>query len=243
MAKTIALVTGGNSGIGFELVSQLLSKGTYHVFMGSRSLSKGNAALQQLQSQDVPGTVEVLELDMTKDSTIDAAVKTISEAHGHLDILVNNAAIVSTAPSLREQLQEEFDTNATGPAVLTNAFIPLLRKSVLSPRIINISSGAGSINRRLNPTSPLFKFPGVNYRASKTALNMITACAWAEYGPEVKVFAYDPGFTQSGLSGMNTKENGARSVGESVGPLVDVVEGKRDGEVGRFLHNTGEYPW
>ena len=73
---------------------------------------------------------------------------------------------------------------------------------------------------------------------------MVTACQWVEYGPlGIKVFAYDPGFTQSNLGPQNKAENGARPAAESVMPLIDVLEGKRDDEVGRFLHNTGVYPW
>jgi NAD(P)-dependent dehydrogenase (short-subunit alcohol dehydrogenase family) len=206
-------------------------------------MQKGNAALAQLQSRNLPSTPELLHLDVTDDETIQCAAQTVEKAHGKLDILVNNAAIVSTAPTRRQQLQDEFNTNATGPAIVTESFVPLLRNSTGSPRIINISSGAGSIFRRLDPSSVLYKVPGLQYRVSKTALNMITACQWVEYGPAIKVFAYDPGFTQSNLSERNTAENGAKPAVEAVRPLIDVLEGKRDDEVGQLLHNTGVYPW
>jgi NAD(P)-dependent dehydrogenase (short-subunit alcohol dehydrogenase family) len=206
-------------------------------------MQKGNAALAQLQSRNLPSTPELLHLDVTDDETIQCAAQTVEKAHGKLDILVNNAAIVSTAPTRRQQLQDEFNTNATGPAIVTESFVPLLRNSTGSPRIINISSGAGSIFRRLDPSSVLYKVPGLQYRVSKTALNMITACQWVEYGPAIKVFAYDPGFTQSNLSERNTAENGAKPAVEAVRPLIHVLEGKRDDEVGQLLHNTGVYPW
>ncbi|EAW15457.1 uncharacterized protein NFIA_047930 [Aspergillus fischeri NRRL 181] len=216
--KTIVLITGANSGIGFELAAQLTAKDSYHVLMGVRSMQKGNAALAQLQSHNLhlPGTPELLHLDVTDNETIHRAAET---------------------------LQDEFNTNATGPAVVTESFAPLLRKSTASPRIINISSGAGSISRRLDPSSVLYKVPGLQYRVSKSALNMITACQWVEYGPAIKVFAYDPGFTQSNLSERNTAENGAKPAAEAVRPLIDVLEGKRDEEVGQLLHDTGVYPW
>ncbi|PKX96183.1 NAD(P)-binding protein [Aspergillus novofumigatus IBT 16806] len=241
--KTIVLITGANSGIGFELAAQLTAKGSYHVLMGVRSIQKGHAALARLQSCNLPGTPELLHLDVTDDETIQRAVETVEQNHGRVDILINNAAIVASAPTLRQGLQEEFNTNATGPAVVTESFIPLLQKSTGSSRIINISSGAGSIARRLDPTSVLYKVPGLQYRVSKAALHMITACQWVEYGPAVKVFAYDPGFTQSNLSERNTAENGAKPAAEAVRPLIDVLEGKRDEEVGQLLHNTGVYPW
>ena len=184
---------------------------------------------------------------MTDDATIALAAETVDRTHGKLDMLINNAGTVAlTVSPLREQMRQAFDTNATGPAILTDAFGPLLRKSTSGrARIVNVSSGAGSINRRLDPTSPMYRMKGgLQYRASKAALSMVTACAVVEYGDSgIKVFAYCPGFTVSNLGPHNTAENGARAVAESVGPLVDVLEGKRDGEAGLFLHNEGVYPW
>lgn len=161
-------------------------------------------------------------------------------------MLVNNAAVAVMDLGLRERMRQAFDTNATGPAVLAASFVPLLQNSKLSPRIVNVSSGLGSISRRLDPTNPRYnvKDQNLQYRASKAALNMVTACQFVELAPlGIKVFAYDPGFTQSNLSTMNTAENGARPVAESVSPLMDVLEGKRDDEAGMFLHNTGTYTW
>jgi len=221
-----------------------MAKGSYHVLMGSRSLEKGNAALKELQSRNLAGSVELISLDVTDDDTIERAAATVQSNHGKLDILVNNAAVAATPPPLRQQMRVSFDTNVTGPAVVTSLFAPLLKKSTASPRIVNISSGMGSINRRLNPESPTYKFQGVQYRASKTALSMVTACQWVEYEPlGIKVFAYDPGFTQSNLGPYNKAENGAKPASEAVMPLIDVLEGKRDHEAGKFLHNTGIYPW
>jgi NAD(P)-dependent dehydrogenase (short-subunit alcohol dehydrogenase family) len=220
-----------------------MAKGSYHVLMGSRSLDRGNAAVKELRSRNLPGSVEAVELDVTKDDTIERAATTVERDHGKLDMLVNNAGIGSMTPPLRQQMRDAFDTNATGPAVVTIAFAPLLQKSTASPRIVNISSGVGSLNRRLDPSSPTYKMQQVQYRASKAALSMVTACQWVEYGPAVKVFAYDPGFTQSNLGPHNKAENGAKPASEAVMPLIDVLEGKRDDEAGKFLHNTGVYPW
>jgi len=219
-------------------------KGSYHVLIGSRSPEKGNAALKELQSRNLAGSVEMIQLDVTDDDTIERAAATVQRNHGKLDMLVNNAAVAAMTPPLRQQMRVAFDTNATGPAVVTSLFAPLLQKSTASPRIVNISSGVGSINRRLNPDSPTYKLQGVQYRASKTALSMVTACQWVEYEPlGIKVFAYDPGFTQSNLGPHNKAENGAKPASEAVMPLIDVLEGKRDHEAGKFLHNTGVYPW
>ncbi|KAF2021439.1 putative short-chain dehydrogenase [Aaosphaeria arxii CBS 175.79] len=244
-AKKLVLITGANSGIGFELAAQLMSKGTYHVFLGARSPEKGNAALKDLQSRNLPGSAEFIHIDATDDKTISNAASSVKDSHGKLDILVNNAAVAVVPGSSRQQLNTSFDTNATGPWVIGETFLPLLKNSTSpSRRVINISSGAGSINRRLDSSSPIYKMQEVQYRASKAALNMVTACQFVEFGEfGIKVFAYDPGFTVSNLGPYNTKEKGARSAEESVRPLVDVLEGKRDDEAGRFLHNTGDYPW
>ncbi|KAF1918859.1 hypothetical protein BDU57DRAFT_511615 [Ampelomyces quisqualis] len=263
IAKEIILVTGANSGIGFEIAHQFLARGTSHVYLSARSSQKGHAALQDLQSRKLPGTIEFIALDVQSDEHIADAAAHITKSHGRLDVLVNNAAVAFTTKGTeRERLQESFNINATGPYLLTKAMIPLLRKST-NPRIINISSGAGSLGRRLFAESPMYKIQAIPYRASKIAFNMITACLHVEYGlgveqtdgdqaegeaetsekKNIKVFAYDPGFTVSNLSSHNKAEYGARSAEDTVKSIMDVVDGKRDGEVGRFIHNTGEYPW
>ncbi|KAL3481561.1 putative short-chain dehydrogenase [Aspergillus californicus] len=249
-SRTLVLVTGATSGIGFELAAQLLAKGHYQVLLGARSPTKGRAAVENLRARNLPGSgfIEMLHLDITDDTTIKAAAQHVQEAYGHLDILVNNAAVggMIDPPQLREQMRLAFDTNATGPAVVTSVFGPLLLRSTASTarRIINITSGAGSITRRLDPSSAIYHVQQVQYRASKAALHMVTACQVVEFEPHgVKVFLYDPGFTQSNLGPHNTAAKGARAVEDSVGPLMDVLEGKRDLESGRILHNEGVYPW
>lgn len=243
------------------------------MLLGARSQSRGTTALQTLQSLNLPGTIEFLPLDLTSDTDISSAASHITSSHGRLDVLVNNAAIASFSNLTRDAFRDAFDTNATGPYLLSKALIGLLQKS-RNPRIVNVSSGAGSIGRRLTSESPMYKIQAEPYRASKVAMNMLTTCLFVEYGlgfapdprdegegvegqgpregdavdsgegeRKIKVFAYDPGFTVSNLSVANKKENGARSAEESVLSLMDVIEGKRDGEVGRFIHNTGGYPW
>ena len=229
--------------------------------LGARSSQKGSAALQELQSRQLSGSIELIHLDVRSDEHISQVAQLISDKYGKLDILVNNAAVaMPESATERERLQTAFDVNATGPYLLTKALIPLLRKST-NPRIINISSGAGSLGRRLFPESPMYKIQGIPYRTSKIAFNMITACLHVEYGLGVdqidseqaeseeskgtpmKVFCYDPGFTVSNLGPHNKKEFGARNAEDTVVSIMELVDGKRDGEVGKFIHNTGEYPW
>ncbi|RAR00075.1 cysteine synthase [Stemphylium lycopersici] len=182
VAKEIALVTGANSGIGFEIAHQLLQRGNFHVLLGSRSTSKGSAALQDLQSRNLAGSVELVHLDVQSDEHIQQIAASIKEKQGKLDLLFNNAAVaLPDGATEREKLTTAFDVNATGPWLLSKALIPLLKKSQ-NPRIINISSGAGSIGRRLSPESPMYKIQAVQYRASKVAFNMLTACLHVEYG-------------------------------------------------------------
>ncbi len=237
-----------NGGIGFELAKQLLEKGTYHVLLGSRSEEKGTAALKDLQSQNLPGSTELLQIDATSDESIQAAAKTVEKTHEKLDILVNNAALAGVPDrSLREQMRLTFDTNATGVAIIVNEFTPLLRKSD-EPRVINVTTALSSIGQKLDSSSPYHKMSAIQYRATKSALNMITACQWVELKDEgFKVFSYCPGFTVSNLGPRNTAEYGAKPTEEAVYGLVDIVEGKRDDEAGGFLHaeggEEGQYPW
>lgn len=164
-----------------------------------------------------------------------------------IDVLVNNAAIASSAVggTLFEQLDQCFRTNAVGPAAVVEAFAPLLRNSTSStPRIINVTSGAGSISLRLDATSPTYEHKVVAYRASKAALNMVTACQSVEYGPlGWKVFAFCPGFTASNLSQSNKEEFGAKPTSEGARPIVGIINGGRDGEHGGFLNTDGHYDW
>ncbi|QIW99258.1 hypothetical protein AMS68_004776 [Peltaster fructicola] len=242
--KTITLVTGGNGGIGFELVAQLMASQTNHVLLGSRSIEKGESAISQLEAQKAPGTVELLQLDVTDEASINAAAKTVESKHGRLDALVNNAAIALPSGSIAEQMAICFKTNATGPLLVVDAFAPLLKKAHGTPRIVNISTGQGSITKRLDPTAPGYKIKGVQYRASKAALNMVTACQVAEFGDEgFKIFSFCPGFTQSNLGPHNNAENGAKPTSEGAAPIVTILKGERDSEHAHFLHNTGQYPW
>jgi NAD(P)-dependent dehydrogenase (short-subunit alcohol dehydrogenase family) len=137
-----------------------------------------------------------------------------------------------------------FQTNATGPLLMLESFAPLLEKSNSTPRVVNVSSGGGSITKRLDPTGIWYNMKAEPYRSSKSALNMVTACQAVEYGAlGFKVFAYCPGFTVSNLGPRNKTEMGAKPTSEGAAPIVKILNGERDAEHGRFLHGTGQYPW
>ncbi|KAF1841643.1 NAD(P)-binding protein [Cucurbitaria berberidis CBS 394.84] len=246
--KIITLITGANGGIGFELASQLLADGKNFVLLGSRSQEKGEAAVQELKKRSLPGTVELVQVDVSDEQSIAKAAGEVEEKYSRIDALVNNAAIAGETPpthSLPRRLTAAFLTNSTGPAIVVESFAPLLSKSTAkTPRIVNVTSGAGSISLRLDSENPHQQMKVVPYRMSKAALNMLTACQAYEYGPlGWKVFAFCPGFTASGLSDMNKEELGAKPTREGASPIVDILAGKRDGEHGGFLHAGGQHPW
>ncbi|KAF2640387.1 NAD(P)-binding protein [Massarina eburnea CBS 473.64] len=242
--KSIVLITGANSGIGFELAAQLLADASKHILLGSRTVAKGEKAVQELQSKNLPGTVEFLQIDVSKEESINAAAKHVEEKHGRLDVLVNNAAIALSEGTPFTALVEVFTTNAAGPHATVIAFESLLVKSPHTPRIINVSSGAGSISRRLDKSNSFYAMKVEPYRVSKAALNMVSACQHAEYEERGwKVFVYCPGYTVSNLSNHNTAAAGAKPTSEGTEPIVGMVNGDRDAEAGRFLRIGGEWEW
>jgi NAD(P)-dependent dehydrogenase (short-subunit alcohol dehydrogenase family) len=246
---------GANSGIGFDTAALLASVSPHnHVIVGSRNTTKGEAAVKNIHSRDPKGSVSLIQLDADDDDSINAAVKHIEQEFGHLDVLINNAGIATETydgqwPS-REQLRAEFETNVFGPTVLSAALLPLLRQSK-SPRIINISSGMGSISRCVATSDNdlngvIVRVPG--YRMTKSALNMLTVYQYQQLKKEgFKVWSFCPGFVVTDIG----KDREARekmascdSSETSAQGILEIVEGQRDGEVGLFLQRYGKrYDW
>ena len=221
-----------------------MAKGPYHILIGARSPSKGEAAVQLLQSRNHPGTCEFLPLDITDDASIAAAAESVQATHGRLDILINNAAIASEEMT-RENMLSNLNTNATSVYFVTQAFRPLLLKARGTARVINVSSGMGSVSLKLDHTNWVSSVSALPYRASKAALHMVVAELIWEFREEekVKFFTVCPGFTVSNLGPNNKAENGAKATDEAVSPLLGIVEGERDGEANEFLHAEGKYEW
>lgn len=143
-------------------------------------------------------------------------------------------------------MHASFDTNVVGPMRVAEIFAPLLQKSAysLGPRIINVSSRAGSISRRLDKNNMIYDSHFLEYRTSKAAQNMLSVCQVWEHGKlGIKTFMFCPGFTESDLSPMAKVENGAKPVAEGARPIVEIIEGKRDGEEGKFLIDGGVAEW
>ena len=143
-------------------------------------------------------------------------------------------------------MQQCFATNVSGPAVMIETFSPLLQKSRTTPRIVNVSSGSASLERTVNPRTgdgPLI----IPYKTSKAAFNMMSVVEFAKFRQaklDVKVFTYCPGYRVSNLSRFNTAENGAKPAVDGARPMVAMLNGERDGDVGLFLNSDdGQHPW
>lgn len=238
-SKTIVLISGANQGIGLEISKKLATENpSYHILMGCRSLSKGTTAVSSFPKL----AIEPIELDITSDSSISKAFAAVQEKFGRLDVLINNAGISKSALpeglTTRQRYAQIIDTNAISAACLTEAFIPLLRKSP-QPRIIFMTSELGSLNSTLDPAFKYYQIDSPEYKASKAAMNMIMATNAVKLKAEgFKVNVCCPGLNATGLSGGMGSH-------PSVGALNAcrlAVAGK-DGEHGTFTNIDGSLPW
>ena len=161
---------------------------------------------------------------------------------------MNNAGIAffPAGTSTKERMQQAFLANATGVQLVTDAFRPLLEKSKTTPRIVNVSSGAGSLGIRLDPNfdSPLIGAV-IQYHASKAAENMVAAHMYRKLDPlGWKVFTYNPGFTESNLSPKNKVSNGAKSTADGARPMVAMLNGEKDEFAGKNVTSQWTvHPW
>lgn len=239
--RRIALVTGANKGIGLEIARQL-AQADIRVFMGARDPQRGRDAAAGLAAEGL--AVEAIAIDLDDEATIADAAKRLAAACGRLDILVNNAGIVDAAdgpPSAAATgaMRRLMETNFIGALAVTQAMLPLLRKS-RAGRIVNLASSLGSLAINGDPTSPYHSARLIGYNASKAALNMLTVQLAAELkDTSIIVNSVAPGYVRTDLTGHNgfmTPEEGARLPVRYA--LLD------DGAVsGRFFAPEGEAPW
>ncbi|GDY14378.1 short-chain dehydrogenase [Planctomycetota bacterium] len=200
----IALITGANKGIGLETARQLGHAGIT-VILGSRDKQRGAAAAAALAKEGI--TVSVLPLEVTDRASIAAAAAEVAKRHQRLDILINNAGILDWAaekgPDVTsvDVFQRVFATNFFGLIEVTQAFLPLLRKSQAG-RIVNLSSILGSIAEHADPNSPIFGRHPTAYDTSKAAVNLYTVeLALALKDTAIKVNAAHPGWVKTDLGG------------------------------------------
>lgn len=294
--KKIVLITGGtpplfhmlaqplhrrtdihtaNSGLGYEVVKALYATDVpYELVIGTRTLSKGDEALATLKTEvtSSPSTLSTLQVDLASDASLEAAVKTIADKHGRLDVLINNAGagfdgdIRDGKKSIREAFNASWDTNVSGTQVLTTLAAPLLLKSA-DPRLMFVTSGTSSLAEtqpenwgelkhilgRIN-SSPGKGWPKAkelnpitSYRSTKTGLNMLMR-DWARLLKEdgVKVWAISPGFLATGLGGVGKEQllkMGAQEPYVGGQFIRDVVEGKRDHDTGKVVRSMMNQSW
>lgn len=249
--KPVALVTGANQGIGLQIARDLVAHG-FTVLVGSRNFERGVAAAEEIG----PGA-HALRLDVTDRASIAAAAERVRTEFGRLDVLVQNAAISNTnrlpGQSIEEyakttrpstvsldEMRAVWDTNVFGVLAVYQAMLPLLREAP-EARIVNVSSGVGSLTANSDPAFAYRSIFGPVYPASKTALNALTVAMAIELEPEgIKVNAVSPGFTRTnlnGYAGTETLEQGAREA-------VRVALLGADGPTGTFTRwENGTIPW
>jgi NAD(P)-dependent dehydrogenase (short-subunit alcohol dehydrogenase family) len=249
--KPVALVTGANQGIGLQIAKDLVAHG-FTVLVGSRNLERGEAAVKE-----VGPAAHAIQLDVTDRASIAAAAERVRKEFGRLDVLVQNAAISNTtklpgqsipdyAKTVRpsnvslEEMRAVWDTNVFGVLAVYQAMLPLLRQAPAA-RIVNVSSGAGSLTLNSNPAHPHRAVFGPVYPASKAALNALTLAMAIELEPEgIKVNAVSPGFTKTNLNAYA----GTETVEEGASEAVRVALLGPDSPTGTFTHaKLGALPW
>jgi len=240
-SNRIALVTGANKGIGLEIARQLAQTGVF-VIIGARDPARANAAVEDLSSQGL--TAQSVSIDLNDHASIAAAAETIRAKHGKLDILVNNAGIVDAedgppTASSPEAARRIMDTNFVGTLAVTQAMLPLLRRSPMA-RIVNLSSSLGSLTVNGDPMSPYYSARLIGYNASKAALNMLTVQLAEELrDTPIVVNSVSPGYVKTDLTGHTgfmTPEEGAKLPVEYALLSENAVSG-------RFAEPSGETPW
>ena len=250
--KLVALVTGANQGIGLQIARELAAK-DFTVLVGSRNLARGVEA-----AKTITGDARAIQLDVTDRGSIADATQRIRDELGRLDVLVQNAAIsnirktqlgltlqefgkVSVASKVSiDEVRAIWETNVFGVLAVYQAMLPLLRAAPAA-RIVNVSSGVGSLARTADPSYHYRKMFVPGYSASKTAMNAMTLAMAIELEEtNIKVNAVSPGFTKTNLNGYE----GTESVEEGAAQAVKMALIGPDGPTGTFTHATmGTLPW
>jgi NAD(P)-dependent dehydrogenase (short-subunit alcohol dehydrogenase family) len=246
----VALVTGANQGVGFQVAKELVANG-HTVFVGSRSVERGESAAKQIGSGAIP-----IQLDVTDAESIAAAADRIRAEAGRLDVLVNNAGISNTrkgdlslaqygeisraSNASLDEIREVWETNVFGVLAVYQAMLPLLRESS-DARIVNVSSAVGSLALNADPAYPYHPNYGPVYPASKAALNAITLAIMVELeGTDIKVNLVSPGFTRTNLNGYE----GTASIEDGSREVVRVALLGPDGPTGTFTRwEDTAIPW
>lgn len=227
---TTTLITGANKGLGYETARQLIERG-HTVYVGAREVERGEVAASVLGGTFV-------QLDVTDDASVEAALGVIAEREGHLDVLVNNAGISAWGDVTGPDATRVFDTNVIGVIRVTQAALPLLERSK-NPVVVNVSSALGSFWAVTNPERRQFHFPSIVYGSSKAAVSMLTV-QYAKTYPAIKFNAVEPGFTATELTPFSDAGQPVE-IGAEV--IVRMATIDRDGPTGTFQEGDSELRW
>jgi NAD(P)-dependent dehydrogenase (short-subunit alcohol dehydrogenase family) len=228
----VALVTGANRGIGFEICRQLGQRG-YVVVLGSRDRERGEVAAARLRGEGLD--VVACQLDVADAASVESAVERMRREHGRLYAIVNNAAILYDTwqrgvDANLDEVREAFETNLLGAWRVVQATLPLLRESPTG-RIVNVSSGAGALTDMGGGTPA--------YRTSKAALNALTRVLAAELRADrILVNAICPGWVATDMGGA-----GGRPVSDGAAGIVWAVELPDDGPTSGFFRDGRAIAW
>ncbi|KAJ4989427.1 short chain dehydrogenase [Stagonosporopsis vannaccii] len=263
-SSTTIFITGANTGLGLYTVKALYkSPEVYTILLGSRDLSKAAAAIEEVKREHAgsASTIEPIQIDLEDDNSITQAYEAISKKHDKIDVLINNAGaqfdqqVPQGKMTTREMWNQSWNVNVTGTYILTRIFVPLLLSSS-QPRLLFITSGTStlmehdnlalSINRSPAAGWPKQEFAVTAYRSTKTGMNMMVL-EWHRMLKEdgVKVFAISPGMLATGLGGNPELMKKMGALDPTIGAelIRDVVEGRRDEDVGKVVRRNDVQPW
>ncbi|WP_203840276.1 SDR family oxidoreductase [Winogradskya humida] len=239
---TIALITGANKGIGYEIAAGLGARGLT-VGVGARDDQRRDAAVAKLRAAGVDAFG--VPLDVTDDESVTAAAKLVEDRFGRLDVLVNNAGITGGMPQEPTRVDPAIirtvvETNVIGVIRVTNALLPLLRRSS-APRIVNMSSSVGSLTRQSGPGGATTTGPvAMAYPPSKTFLNAVTLQYVKELaGTNILINMACPGFVATDLNGFR----GVRTPEQGAATAIRLATLPDNGPTGGFFEDAGDVPW
>jgi NAD(P)-dependent dehydrogenase (short-subunit alcohol dehydrogenase family) len=241
----IALVTGANRGLGFEIARQLAHAGHVAV-IGARDPQKGDAAAERLRSEGLD--VEAVALDVDDANSVDNAARELRERHGALDVLVNNAGVLPEATTDSAEVistsmfRQTFETNLFGAVRATERLLPLLRRSKAG-RIANVSTTMGSLADQGDPNSPYYAAIVPAYQASRASLNSVTiGLSKLLADTPIKVNAVCPGFVQTDLTPIN-RDQAPLTPADAARVIVRYALLDDTGPSGGFFDQEGAVAW
>jgi NAD(P)-dependent dehydrogenase (short-subunit alcohol dehydrogenase family) len=236
----IALITGANKGIGKEIARGLGRKG-FTVLVGSRDEKNGQAAVEEFKKEKIDAYT--VRLEVTNEASILSAAQWTESKFGKLDVLVNNAGIIADMSKPSEAdlalVRKAYETNVFAPIRLIQVFLPLLKKSEAG-RIVNVSSGLGSLTLASDPNGPYAAVNVLGYCTSKTALNAVTVRFAQELrGTPIKINCADPGYCATDLNG----HSGPRTAVQGAIAAIRLATLPDDGPTGKFFDEEGPVDW